>query len=108
MKKKLLKSSLISLGINGILFVINLISAFLTEKLLLGINFYGGEYSSSSGFGVVVEKIHSFGIIGEGGGTTTHISLNIIGFIIPFILVFVIVFIIALIIGLFTKKEKKK
>ena len=46
MKKKLLISLIVSLGINGVLFIINLISAFLTEKVLLGIALLGGAFGS--------------------------------------------------------------
>lgn len=104
MKKKLLISLIVSFGINILLFLINLIYAFINEKVLLGFTLYGGEYSSSTGFGVIVEKIYSFGLVGE-GGTTVKIGFDIGSFIVPFIILFILVFAISL---LFHKNHKKK
>ena len=104
MKKKLIISLIISFAISIILFSINMIYALLNNKVLLGYTTYGGEYSASSGFGVVVETFYPLSLSGE-GSVSSRIVISIIDFIIPFVILFVLIFAISL---LFHKNEKKK
>ena len=104
MKKKLIISLIISFVIDSILFSINMAYAMIYNKVLLGYTIYGGEYSESRGFGVLVETFYPLSMEGE-ASSSTSVSVSLVDYLIPFVILFVLVFAISL---LFHKNHKKE
>lgn len=94
MKKNLIISTIVSLGINLILFLVNLICAYTIHTLPLSQKLSGGEYMGEIGFGVLLEKIFYLSLEPESGGTTEYIRFDLMSLLVPIIIVFIITLII--------------
>lgn len=90
MKKNLRLTLIISIIINTILSLINLVGAHFLENLPLSISMSGGEWTGQFGFGIILEKLYPMSL-SEEAGTKTIISFDFISFVISFIIIFIIV-----------------
>ena len=97
MKKILIKSALISLGINLVGLIINLITFFAFGSVFLAIPLYGGEWCGYMGFGVMMNKTFPMTTSSEAVEGNKWLSVSPLSFIIPFIIFFVITLVIQLI-----------
>ena len=108
MKKNLKYSLIISLIINVIGLITNLICAYAFHILPLSITIPGGEVITYVGFGVVLDKIFVLGLPNSNvGGSSYNISFDIINLLITFVLVFIITLIIVTIINKIKNKKTK-
>ena len=94
MKKIILKSVFVSLGINIMCLIINLFTYFSANKLFLAINFSGGEWMGYSGFGIMMNRTYPMSTTDKIVEGKTWLSIDPISFLIPFILIFVLIFVI--------------
>ena len=98
MKKSILYSTLISVGITSVLCAINWILALTTGEIM-GIFMHGGEYVAQCGFGVIVETFYPMSSFEDPVGPSTQINPEPISFIVTLLAVFVVAFIISRIIA---------
>lgn len=103
MKKKILSSIIISLTINTILFIINLICAHAFNMLPLSKSIAGGECIEHIGFGVSLLEIFVMSVSPTSATTSYEISLDLVSFVIPLIVVFLVALLIKVIIGKYRK-----
>lgn len=94
MKKILLKSALISLGINVAGLIINLITFFACGSVFLAIPLSGGEWMGFVGFGIMMNKTFPMTTSSEVVKSTKWLTADPLSFIIPFIIFFVIALVI--------------
>lgn len=102
MAKILLKSALISLGINVLGLIINLVSFFIFGVVPLAIPFSGGEWSGYAGFGIMMNRTYPMSTPDNIIKSRDWISIAPVSFIIPFVIIFVITLVILII------KQKSK
>ena len=106
MKKKLLKTGIISLVITIVLMIINLISANVFHTMPLSVTFPGGECTEYIGLGVIFLVIYPM-TDGTGPSIIYRVGFDFPSFIITFIILFVLIFLIGFIIGKIKKKGNK-
>ena len=104
MKKNTIFSFIISSAISIACLLINLICALSCGFLPIGIEFSGGEFTESIGFGISLQTIYSFGTIEE-ASTTTTVGFDLMSLLIPFILLFLIVFVVKTVASKSVKKD---
>ena len=98
MKKNVIISTIITIVINAICFITNLICAYVNGAIPLGIKIPGGEMTSYSGFGVYLEKIYSLTTVESGEKVSTTIGFSFLSLLLTLVLIFVVVLIIVSII----------
>lgn len=102
MKNIILKSIIISLGINIMFLIINLVSYFSANRLFLAIKLSGGEWMGYSGFGIMMNKTYPMSTVDKAVMGKTWLSIDPFSFLIPFIVIFALTFVILKI------KQKRK
>ena len=98
MKKNVIISSVITIVINAICFITNLICANVYGSIPLGIKISGGEMTRYSGFGVYLEKIYPLTTVESGEKVSTTIGFSLFSLLLTLVLVFVVALIIVSII----------
>lgn len=93
MKKNIKFSLIVSLLINIICFLINVIGALLFDIAPLTIKLSGGEIIEHIGFGVLFDEIFPL-TVSEQASVITEVHFNLISLIVSFVIVAVIVFLI--------------
>lgn len=93
MKKNIISSLKVSLIINILCIVINLISIATFEFLPIGIGFGGGDCVVRSGFGLVTTKTYPEMPVYEPIESSTSLEFSFLSLLISFIIVFSIVLI---------------
>jgi hypothetical protein len=105
MKKKLILSSIITIIINAVLCIVNLIFALTTNTLPLAYSMSGGDAIIKTGFGIELTKIYSI-VPANQSGVSANVSFDIVSLLIGIVAIFIIVFVIVLIICALNKKKK--
>lgn len=98
-KKNIITSGIISIIINTICLIINLVCSLTINTIPLGISFAGGDCIEHIGFGIYMIETFVFGLKEEFVGTSTSIEFNLISLLVPLILIFIITFVIMIIIS---------
>lgn len=93
-KKIILKSALISLGINVTGLIINIITFHLLGKVFLAMPLYGGEWNGYVGFGIMMNETFPMTTSGEIVRSNKWLSIKPMNFIFTFIIFFFITMII--------------
>jgi hypothetical protein len=108
MKKNIIVSLIVSIGINIICFVTNLICSYSFHFLPLGLKYPGGDCIEYIGFGVDFLKIFALSMDSETGGVSYSIEFNFISLLIPLIVIFIITLIVMILISKSNKKRSVK
>lgn len=109
MKKVLLSSLISSVVIEAIGAIINLISYFISGKLLLAQQLYGGECCVWRGFGVALTEVYPMiRTVGGSYKTTSWLSFEYTSFHATLVLGFLLSFVVCYIIYAVKKKLKVK
>lgn len=94
MKKNIIFSIIASFVVSGICLLLNYIYALSLGFLPFGTeSSAGGEVIESTGFGVCLQTIYSFGTVEE-ASTTSIVSLDLSGLLVSFVVLFAIIFVI--------------
>ena len=102
MKKKIIISTLISLGVNVVLCLINLICANMFHFMPLAKSLTGGDCIEHIGFGI--EILETFPLTTSGEMSSTYnISFHLTSLIIPIIVLFIVILLIEVLIDKFKK-----
>ena len=107
MKKCLIKSGIIALGITTFMAIVNCILGKTTEKII-GIKYWGGEISKTYGFGISLTKSYPLCTPETQIDYPAIIGFAPLNFILTVLVLFVICFIICLIIGKCKKRKQSK
>lgn len=94
MKKIILKSILISLILNIVCLIVNLVTYLRFKKIFLALKFSGGEWGGTTGFGIMINKTYPMSTQDAVVTGKTWLSVDPISFLIPFVIIFVIAFVI--------------
>ena len=93
MKKRLIKSGIVALGITTVMAVINFILG-ICFKTIIGIKIWGGEYSGTYGFGILLNKFYPLTTPDAPVKSYTSIEFAPVNFILTIILLFVVCYLI--------------
>ena len=103
MKKRLIKSGIIALGITTVMAVINFILG-ICFKTIIGIKFWGGEYSGTYGFGILLNKFYPLTTADDPVQSYTSIAFAPLNFILTVVLLFIVCYLV----GFFAEKQRNK
>ncbi|MBE5953621.1 MAG: hypothetical protein E7257_05625 [Lachnospiraceae bacterium] len=101
-KKRMIKAGSIALGITTLMGIINYILGTIFEKII-GIKFWGGEMSSTYGFGI--ELFKSYPLYSVDNPIESNVAIHIAP--VNFVLTVVMLSIVIYLICLFMEKNKK-
>ena len=99
LKKSLKQAILISVVINAVCLITNLICANTINKIPFGLSLAGGDCIEHIGFGINLLEIFAMSSNGHGSNNHVEISFNLISLLGSLAIVFVIVLILALIVN---------
>lgn len=104
MKKSLIKSEIIAVGITTLMAIVNCILGKTTEKII-GIKYWGGEISKTYGFGISLTKSYPLSTPEEQIDYPAIIGFAPLNFILTVLVLFIICFIICFIIDRCKKRK---
>ena len=104
--KPSVKGLIISLAVNTIGFLINMISYFTSKTLLLSIPMSGGEWSGQAGFGLMLNHTYPMTSAANQEHGRIWIQFEPVTLFVTIVIVFVISYIILKIISIKAKKNK--
>ncbi len=107
MKKRLIKSGIIAVGITTFMAIVNCILGKTTEKII-GMKYWGGEISKTYGFGISLTKSYPLSTPEEQIDYPARIGFAPLNFILTVLALFIICFIICFIIDKCKKRKQPK
>lgn len=105
MKKSLIKSGIVALGITTVMAIVNYILGT-CFKTIIGIKFWGGEYSGTYGFGILLERFYPLTTADDPVKSYTSVGFAPLNFILTVVALFIICFIICFIINKYKKRKQ--
>ncbi len=105
MKKSIIKSGIIALGITTVMAIVNYILG-ICFNTIIGIKFWGGEYSCTYGFGILLERFYPLTTADDPVKSYTSVGFAPLNFLLTVVALFIICFIICFIIDKCKKRKQ--